>query len=79
MYHFLGISADFSPVFHINDKSVPISAPSHIHGSCPRCGQIQVLDPSIDDNEGQMLEQVHAPPRRSELLQSERDLPHIMI
>ena len=78
MYHFLEISAGFSPVLHMDDDSVPISAlfQALIYGSCPRCGQTPVFDPSVDDDDDQTLEQVHASLRRSERLQLERDLPH---
>ena len=78
LYHFLEISAGFSPVLHLDDDSVPISAPfeAPIHGSCPRCGQTPVFDPSVDDDDDQIPEQVYAPPWRCERLQLGRDLPH---
>ena len=68
MHHFIGFSAGFSPALHMDDDSVPISAPfeAPIHGSCPRCGQTPVFDLSIDDDDDQMPEQVRALPRRSE-------------
>ena len=76
MYHFLQTLAGFSPVLHMDDESVPVSAPFQmpIHGSCSRCGQTPVFNPSVDDDDGQMPKQVHAPPQRSERLQLERDL-----
>ena len=70
MHHFVGISAGFSPALHKDDDSVPISASfrAPIHGSCPRCGQTPVFDPSVDDDDDPTPEQVHALPRRSERL-----------
>ena len=78
MSYFLGTSAGFSPVLHMDNNSVSISAPFQmsIYGSCPRCGQTPMFDPSVDDDDDQTPEQVHALPRRSERLQLGRDLPH---
>ena len=78
MYHFLGISMGFSPLFHMDDDIIFINAPFQmsIHGSCPRCSQTPILDLSVDDDEDQTPEQVQALPRRFERPQLRWDPSH---
>ena len=53
---------DFSPVFEMDADSIPIHAPSttSTDRSCSRYGQTPIVDSSVDDEEDQMREGVHA-------------------
>ena len=78
IFNFLGTLMDFSPAFQMDADSALVYALStmSIDRFCLRCSQTPVVDPSVDDEEGQMPEGVQTPPRRSERLHLQQDLPY---
>lgn len=68
----------FSPVFQMKIDRVPVHVPflTFKDRCCLRYSQTPMVNPSIEDEEDQMLEGVHALSWRSERLQLQQDLPH---